>query len=140
MNMEFIMMPAVMWILVTGFYKIIELYARRRERMMIIEKFGDKFDPALFSGMSPDFLGPHRGKSFGALKFGCLLVSIGLGLLVGMLISSALTANGYDGNEWQNRHELSTTAYSASVLLFGGAGLLAAFLIEIKMRNKEKQQ
>jgi hypothetical protein len=137
MNMEFIMVPVVLWICVTGFYKMLELYARRKERMVIIEKFGDKFEPTLLNSMAPDFPKFNLGKSYGALKVGCLLLGLGLGLLVGLLINTVLIANGYDNH--YSRHEMYSVAYSASVLVFGGAGLLAAFMIEIKMKNREKQ-
>jgi putative exporter of polyketide antibiotics len=107
--------------------------------MTIIEKFGDKFDPSLLNGIPPDFSGIKWGKSFGALKAGCLLLGLGLGLLVGMFISTSLIANGYDIDNWQNREMLFSVAYSSSLLLFGGAGLIAAFVIENKMRSREKQ-
>jgi hypothetical protein len=138
MNLEFIMVPVILWICVTGFYKVLELYARRRERMVIIEKFGDKFEPALLHNMSPGFPNLNFGKSFGALKAGCLLLGLGLGLLVGLFIYLALTANGYEEN-WHNR-QIFSVAYSASVLIFGSIGLIVAFVIELKMQNREKQK
>jgi hypothetical protein len=140
MDLDFIIAPAVLWICVTGIYKILELYARRRERMVIIEKFGDRFDPSLLSSISPNFPKPDLGKSYGALKVGCLLLGLGVGLLVGLLINTALIANGYDLNDHHSRRELFSVAYSASVLAFGGTGLLAAFMIELKLANREKQR
>ncbi|MDR1781134.1 MAG: hypothetical protein LBR50_10490 [Tannerella sp.] len=144
MQLEFIMVPVVVWICVTGFYKLIELYARRRERMAIIEKVGDKFVPELLGGVSATgFPEINFGKSYGALKIGCLLLGLGVGLLVGLLINTILAANGYgpvnNGHDWQYR-EMFGVAYSASVLVFGGIGLLAAFLIEIKLKAKEKEK
>ncbi|MDR1331128.1 MAG: hypothetical protein LBK07_03405 [Tannerella sp.] len=140
MNLESIVVAIIVWICVSGFYSLVELYARRRERIAIIEKFGDKFDPSLLYGKSSGFSGLDLGKSFSALKAGCLLLGLGLGLLVGLLISTALISKGYDVDNWQNRNMLFSVAYSSSVLLFGGAGLIAAFVIENKMRNKEKQE
>jgi hypothetical protein len=35
------------------------------------------------------------------------------------------------------RHEVTGTVYGASVLLFGGLGLIIAFIIELKLAKKK---
>jgi hypothetical protein len=113
-----------------------ELYARRNERMAIIEKFGDKFDPSLLNSISAGFRGSNMGRSFSSLKIGCLLFGVGLGLLVGLMIATALISDGYDHD---HDRDLFMTAYTSAFLLFGGLGLLTSFLIETRMKNREKQ-
>jgi hypothetical protein len=136
MDLEFIVAPVVIWILVSGLYSLMELYARRNERMAIIEKLGDKFDPSLLNSMTAGFRGLNVSKSFSSLKIGCLLFGVGLGLLVGLLIATALISDGYDHD---HNRDLFGTAYASSFLLFGGLGLLTSFIIETRMKNREKQ-
>jgi hypothetical protein len=63
------------------------------------------------------------------------MTGTGLGLLVGFIINTFLTYQS-SGNDWY-QHNIAGTAYGASVLLFGGIGLLIAFVIEMKLtKNK----
>ncbi|MDR2496137.1 MAG: hypothetical protein LBD21_03330 [Tannerellaceae bacterium] len=138
--LEFIFVPVVVGIVVTGVYGLFELYARRKERLMIIEKLGEKLDPAAVTGKlklssSMPFF------SFSALKVGSLLSGIGLGLLVGFIINASLWSSGLytrhsDGSRYM--HEMPEIVYGASVLLFGGISLIVAFVIELKLAKKEK--
>lgn len=136
--MDFIMVPLVVGIVCAGIYGLFELYVRRKERLAIIEKIGDKLDASAFEGKSG--LPAYKSKfSFSALKVGCLLTGVGLGLLTGFIINAEMAANSplYAANadRWY-RNELAGTAYGASVLLFGGIVLLVAFLIEMRMSRK----
>ena len=78
-----------------------------------------------------------RNFSFSSLKAGCLLAGIGLGLLVGFIINMCMATNSYYDDGWY-RHEVAGTAYGASVLLFGGIGLIIAFVIELKLGKGNK--
>ncbi|MDR0796380.1 MAG: hypothetical protein LBE79_10100 [Tannerella sp.] len=134
--MEFIFVPLVVWICVSGVYGLFELYARRKERLALIEKMGEKVDNSLLGGgfnvLNLSF------KSFSSLKIGCLLMGLGLGLLVGLLISAILYSNNfYSGMDNWRIDRYSEVAYGASVLLFGGVGLLISFLVENKLNRKE---
>lgn len=134
--MDFIMVPTIIGIITLGFYKLFELFVCKKERLLIIEKMGEKFTPDMldhkinFSSVG--------NVSFSALKFGCLFVGIGLGLLVAYLICTT-TIDGYverNANwSWEVRKSISVI-YGACVLLFGGAGLLTSFLIELKISKK----
>ena len=135
--MQFIMIPAIFGIVTLGIYKFSELIICRKERLIIIEKMGEKF--------SPDMLGKKinfssvGNLSFSALKFGCLLTGLGLGLLVGYLIcTSTLAGYAEMSSDYFNRSQRETISviYGACVLLFGGAGLLTSFLIELKTSKK----
>ena len=131
--MDFIMVPLIVGIVCAGIYGLFELFVRKKERLAIIEKIGDKLEPSAFDVK----IGLPRLATnfyFSSLKTGCLLAGIGLGLLVGFIISVSLTDFNLDG-----RRELISTVYGASVLLFGGIGLIIAFVIELKL-SKDKNK
>lgn len=130
--MDFIIAPIIVGICVAGVYGLFELFARRKERLAIIEKIGEKLDASAFDGKL-DFGSFTKKFSFSALKAGCLLSGIGLGLLVGYFLN--LSMSGYEVDKWF-RSELSSVAYGAPVLLCGGIGLIIAFVIETKMAKK----
>ena len=134
--MDFIMVPVVCGIFVLGFYKLFELFVCKKERLLIIEKMGEKFTPEMLGNKIN--LSSVGNASFSALKFGCLFVGLGLGLLVAYLICRT-TIDDYvvrnaDWN-WEVKQTISVI-YGACVLLFGGAGLLSSFLVELKISKK----
>ena len=135
--MDFIMVPVVCGIFVLGFYKLFELFVCKKERLLIIEKMGEKFTPEMLGNKIN--LSSVGNVSFSALKFGCLFVGLGLGLLVAYLICTT-TLEGYaemSSNRFNgNLRETISVIYGACVLLFGGAGLLTSFLIELKINKK----
>lgn len=135
--MDFIMVPVVCGIFVLGFYKLFELFVCKKERLLIIEKMGEKFTPEMLGNKIN--LSSVGNVSFSALKFGCLFVGLGLGLLVAYLICTT-TLEGYvemSSNRFNgNLRETISVIYGACVLLFGGAGLLTSFLIELKISKK----
>lgn len=137
---DFIVAPLVVGIICLGIYGLFELFVRRKERMAIIEKLGDKLDTANFTGkLSFPAYGLPRF-SFSSLKIGCLLVGIGLGMLVGFILNLIVSSNsGHLGFELHMENQLVSAAYGASVLLFGGLGLIVAFIIETKMGNKKEE-
>ena len=134
--MDFIMVPTVCGIFVLGFYKLFELFVCKKERLLIIEKMGEKFTPEMLGNKIN--LSSVGNVSFSALKFGCLFVGLGLGLLAAYLICRT-TIDDYvvrnaDWN-WEVKQTISVI-YGACVLLFGGVGLLASFLVELKISKK----
>ncbi len=136
--MDFIMVPIVVGICIAGVYGLFELFVRRKERLALIEKLSDKIDSKVIEGKLPmpgyNFM---KGFSFSALKAGCLLAGIGLGLLIAFIVV-ACSYNYLMGEDYI-RQELVGSVYGASVLLFGGIGLIIAFVIELKMANKKKE-
>lgn len=141
--MDFIMAPLIVGIICAGIYGVTELFVRRKERLSIIEKIGDKLDAAAFDGKLklPSYSSSRFSFSFSSLKAGCLLAGIGLGLLVGFFITTSMAllmdTQGEYWNGWF-RGEIAGTAYGASVLLFGGIGLIIAFVVELKLSKDKK--
>lgn len=134
--MEFIKAPLIIGIVCAAIYGLFELFVRKKERLAIIEKIGDKLDASAFD-MKIGLPRLTNGFSFSSLKAGCLLAGIGFGLLVGFLISGTTNLNM---DNWSGR-ELISTVYGASVLLFGGIGLIIAFVIELKLsKDKDKNK
>ena len=120
-----------------GIYKLFELFARRKERMMLIEKVGDKIDPSFFQSSLPiPVLIAGKG-SYGTLKAGCLLVGVGLGLLVGFIILN-VTLPAIEMIGTHSYEQVASIVFGSSVLLFGGLSLLVAFVLEMKYQNKKK--
>ena len=139
--MDFISVPLITGIVFTAIYRLFELFVRRKERLTLIEKLGDKLDTSALEGK---FLLPTygKGRSFTSLKAGCLLMGVGLGLLIGFFINASLATTATDLYNQNNgytimSHEFFGIAYGASVLLFGGIGLLVAFIVEMKLSKKQ---
>lgn len=134
--MDFIMVPLVVGIVTLGIYKLFELFVRKRERLTIIEKIGDKFDPSMIENK---FSFPEKqfgSNTFATLKIASLLLGIGLGLLVGFFIFQGyFYGNTFKIGDFYPR-ELASVIFGASVLLFGGLGLLISFLVEMKYTKK----
>ena len=96
---------------------------------MIIEKMGEKFTPDMLEHkLNFSSIG---NMSFSALKFGCLFMGFGLGLLAAFAIH--YNFQDFVSKKW----DIQSMVYGACLLLFGGFGLLTAFLIELKI-NKNK--
>ena len=128
--MDFIMVPAVMGIITLGIYKLFELFVRKKERLTIIDKIGDKLTPDILNGKI-DFSTDIPKLSFSALKFGCLFMGLG----IGMLVAFAVHYNFADFVE--SSYQIKSAIYGSCVLMFGGLGLILAFIIELKISNKK---
>ncbi len=135
--LDFIMIPLIVGIITLGIYKLFELFARRKERLTLIEKLGEKIDTSLFENKFtfPKF--KTGGSMFGTLKVACLLLGVGLGLLVGFFISQYYLVNTGNSEFYHNIWEIANVIYGACTLLFGGLGLVVAFIIELKHAPKE---
>ncbi len=136
--MDFIAAPLIVGMCVLGVYKLFELFVCKRERLAIIDKLGEKISAADLSGK---FTLPGYGNtniSSGALKGGCLMLGIGLGLLVGFLVSYNMLPD-YGIRRNHQAWEVAGIIYGACTLLFGGAGLVTAFIIEMKLGKKENK-
>lgn len=137
--MDFITIPLVVGMVALGIYKLFELFVRKKERLMMIEKAGENVDPSLFQNLFSEPIRIRSKFSSGTLKAGCLLVGVGLGLLVGFLITTYMIPDYNLGERNHGIRETAGVVYGASVLLFGGVSLLIAFMLEMKYaKNIEK--
>ena len=136
--MDFITIPIVVGTVTLGIYKLFELFVRRKERLQIIEKLGDKLDPNFFQQEQITPIRIIGNFSTGALKAGCLLVGVGMGLLVGFFIITSLYPNMQNIFELRGSREVASVIFGASVLLFGGLSLLIAFFIEMRFTKQKK--
>jgi len=136
--MDFISIPLVVGIITLGIYRLFDLFVRKKERLAIIEKIGDKFDASMIENKFSFPFKFEGGGAFGTLKIGCLLLGVGLGLLVAYFISYGTLA-GFTSDDYRI-NQIAGTIYGACVLLFGGLGLLIAFLIEMKYIKDKKAE
>jgi hypothetical protein len=134
--MDFITVPLTTGIVFLAFYKVIELFVCRKERMTIIEKIGDKLSTSSLTNELELFNYGGLHISFSALKTGCLLIGIGLGMLIGLLIHIYVASMNDLGTSIGIRNMIEV-AYGAPVLLFGGLGLIVAFIIEMRVKKSE---
>ena len=134
--MDFVIVPLTTGIVFAAIYALFELFVRRKERMAIIEKIGENLNNSAFDGkLSLPSYGIPRF-SFNSLKAGCLLMGVGVGLMVAFFLSLMLAASRREF-DFYNEYQVMSTAYGASVLVFGGLGLIVAFVIETNMKKKE---
>ena len=71
---NFIIPPLVVGIITLGIYKLFELFVCKKERLLIIEKMGEKFTPNM---LEHKINFSSRGNlSFSSLKWGCLLMGL----------------------------------------------------------------
>jgi len=103
-----------------GFFAMIFgiFYLYKREKMAMIER-----------GMDPRRYKPQSAP-FQNLKWGLLLVGSGLGLFLAYVLDSFVFVNKFDND--------NPAIYFALIAMFGGAGLLASFIVEKKDVDKEK--
>lgn len=130
---SFLVPILIVGIITLGVYKLFELFVCRRERMLLIERMNE------LSGQPLPKLdyGLNWKLSFSALKWGCLLMGIGLGVLLGYWICW-LTIPSFPGTElYYSDRSIVGIIMGACILLTGGLGLLVAFLMELKLGRKD---
>lgn len=135
--LEFITIPLTFGIGAYAFYKVIELFVRKKERLMLVDKLNtlDNVNTnninlsGLFGGVKV------LQNQYLSLRIGSLLMGLGLGLLIGYLIVQ-ISYGDLRELTWDLR-EAQSVIYGASTLLFGGMGLTAGFIAEMRMKNKK---
>ena len=139
--MNFLEAPLTVGIIFYFTYMIFELFARRNERLNLIEKMGQNIapiDPSILKSQFSSLLPSLNKKSFTALRMGCLLAGLGLGLLIGLFICLYIRCSIVVEHHWE-RDALNSVAYGAPVLIFGGLGLIISYIVEKKdIKNNEK--
>ena len=130
----------VVGFIVLGIYRLFELFVRRKERMVILEKLGEQVKLSDVNLNLPLFQNPKIMSSNNwTLKVSFLLIGVGVGLLVGYCFEFATAGTGADFvtycSNWLYQSKIEIV-YFASVAIFGGIGLLAAYFIEKKHKQK----
>ena len=130
--MDFITIPAVLTVIGYFIYKLFELFVCKKERLYMIEHAKD----FSVNGIDSKFYNQlGLNLSFSALKWGAFILGIGLGLVVAYFISISTMSIKQIG-EWEYR-QLIGVIYGGCTLLFGGLGLVVAFITEIKLKDKK---
>ncbi len=118
--------------LTIGVYRMIELFVRRNERMAIIDKLTSNLKPDdVNMDMNLSFFAPNRGTSW-ALRLALLLIGIGIGALIGFFI--VMYYSQFDS------YRAEGTIYLSCISIFGGVGLLIAYLIEQKQIRADRNR
>ena len=114
--MDWIMIPLNCLIVFGAIYKVVELFVRKRERLMLISK--------LTEISNVDFKGIKfysSGNKFTALRVGCLMLGVGIGFLVGFLLNFVITEGDLkdflNGNTWIKWVVLSMWPASVSLVV-----------------------
>ncbi len=131
--MDWITAPLVCAIIFGCIYKVVELFVRKRERLMLINKITEI--------SNTDFKGINlynSGNKFTGLRIGWLLLGVGCGFLFGFLINMMATYGQYAteySNAWSYHHYVGGIVYVACICICGGIGLLLSYRAE---RNAEQ--
>lgn len=133
--MDFITIPAVLTVIGYFTYKLFELFACRKERMYMLEHAKE-----ISVNTTVDRLLPATG-SYTALKWGAFFLGVGLGIVVGYIVNICcapyVMCNNIAGDQWQI-NQLMGVVYGGCTLLFGGLGLVLAFIVELKLKKQCK--
>ena len=138
----------VTFIVFSFIYMVFELFARRGERKMLIEKIVEigKADVGRYlneylgnTGMANIF----RMRNHGSIRGALLMLGIGIGVMAGFFINYLLVGDAYltSSRHWDVcNEEVVVVVYIASVCIFGGLGMLIAYFIERKENGKLKME
>jgi len=108
--MEMFFNAVITAIVFTGIYAVLQLFVRRKERMVLIEKGAN---PPEFKNELP---------LFSSLKFGLFFVGVGIGVLIGSILAAMTVIE-------------PEVAYFSMIFLFGGLALVIHHLVD---KNKLK--
>ena len=124
--------------IVLGIYKLFELFAKRKERMLLIEKLptiinNNKEELGSINLPSISFGSPNY--SSWALRVSLLLIGIGLGCIVAVFLHTLFLEAVERVPNYQYREMVFLIKF-ACITFFGGLGLFVAYLIELKQIKK----
>jgi hypothetical protein len=138
MIMDNLVPICIVGFVVLGIYRLFELFARRKERLAIIEKL--EHIKSLDTKVDLNLSLFQKPENFSwALRVSLLLMGVGIGLVVAYFIEMASINHMMEYyKNWNFRNKIEVV-YFASVAIFGGIGLLAAYFIEQKQKQKEKE-
>lgn len=129
--MDFLEAPLVIGIISYTIYKLFELKIIRRERLFMLEMLRQNPD---FRMPAMDRVAVNLGRH-PMLRTSLIFLGLGLGLLFGSLLQGILP-------RFINVHvlyEVADVITPAFVMIFGGLGMLASFIIENRISKKNKE-
>ncbi len=130
--MDWIVIPANMLIVFGVIYKVFELFVRKDERKMIINKI-EEIKGVDLSGTNLN-MGNGRGNKFLPLRIGMLVLGVGMGCFMAVLSMSVFLPSMKDLlGSYYVREMLS----GACICFFGGLALVISYIIEHNARRKE---
>jgi hypothetical protein len=132
------MIPLNCLIVFGTIYKVVELFVRKRERLMLISKLTE-ISNVDFKGISLY----SSGNKFTALRVGWLMLGIGFGFLAGFLINMMATYGKYAydfDSVWSFHDHVAGVVYIACICICGGIGLLLSYKAERKAEHPEEQK
>ena len=130
--MEWIMIPVNVLIVFGTIYKLFELFVRKDERKMIIDKIEDIKGVDL-SGTNLN-MGSGQGNRFLPLRMGLLALGVGLGCgasIVSFMVAFPRIDTGIAP------HYVREMLSGACICFFGGLALVISYIIEHNARRKE---
>lgn len=134
MDLDSVLVPAVVFYFI---FKIFELYVRRGERLRLIEKLDSlssvegKVDLRMLTPTPSLGIGRNVG-----IKIASLLIGMGLGALLGMVMTFFFVRAMEGYVDWSFYHTYEMFS-GMGMLIFGGLGLLIPSII---LRDEKKEQ
>ncbi|GAP72553.1 hypothetical protein SAMD00024442_35_22 [Candidatus Symbiothrix dinenymphae] len=132
----------VVGIIVLGIYKLFELFVKRQERLLLIEKLPVIFEKREGGKINlPELIVGTQNYGFGALRVALLLMGVGVGCIVALLVEyglfdAFLTQEFSRIDNWRHVGEIQFVLYFSFITIFGGTGLFVAYLLEQKYKGK----
>ena len=131
--MDWITAPLICAIIFGCIYKTIELFVRKLERLMLINKLSEVSNVE-FKGINLY----SSGNKFTGLRIGWLMIGVGCGFLLGFLINMMATYGQYayqfEVVSSYHRH-VGGIVYMACICMCGGIGLLLSYRAEKKTEH-----
>ncbi len=130
--MEWIIIPFNVLVIFGTIYKVFELYARKDERKMIINKIEDiKGVDLSHTNLN---MGNSRNSRFLSLRIGLLVLGLGIGCFAGMLSLLMILPRLAP---MLSTHYVREMLMTSCICFFGGLALVISYIIEHKARCKE---
>ncbi|GHT01355.1 hypothetical protein AGMMS49525_01850 [Bacteroidia bacterium] len=135
----------VIGFIVLGIYKLTGLFVKKQERLTLLEKLPLIFENKENGGKInlPELSFGRRDYGSRTLRIALLLVGVGLGCIVAFfleyyLFDAFLTQNFRKLDNWLHIEQLLFVLYFSFITIFGGLGLLIAYLMEQKQGKKDE--
>lgn len=131
--MNFIIIPLNMLIVFGTIYKLFELFVRKEERKMVINKIAE------ISKVDLNNIDIRMGSmSNWALRLGALMIGVGLGLFIAFFLNGMVTNGDYwRGEDPRSYRYFAEILYGSCVCFFGGIALLIAYFVERGQKKKD---